>query len=62
MIFGGDLSNVMYDIYVLAHFYGISPIYVESIPPVDRDVLMFFVQKEQQELEEENKNNSTLIE
>lgn len=54
-MYGGDLKNVMYDIYVLAHHYGMSPIYIESISPADRSVYMFFVNKEIKELEEQQK-------
>jgi len=49
LLFGDDLKDLFYQIYLLAHEYGINPAYVESLPPADRDVFIMFVEQEVEE-------------
>lgn len=49
LLYGDDLKNIFYQIYTLAHEYGIAPDYVESLPPADRDVFILFAEQEAEE-------------
>ena len=49
LIYGDDLKDIFFQIYTLAHEYGINPQYVESLPPADRGIFVMFMEQEAEE-------------